>query len=112
MAPRRRADQSSAPAAAATGPNHFGVGSCLIDEEEITCIKAGLIGFPLLTLLQSAGSAASARASSSATSAFQLGLDLAGMFIGQRAVSAGIGVDFRAVQSPRAHPEHAQVVGV
>ena len=31
----------------------------------------------------------------------QLGLDLAGMFIGERAVPAGIGVDFRAVQSHR-----------
>ena len=39
----------------------------------------------------------------------QLGLDLAGMFIGERSVPAGIGVDFRAVQSHRAKLEQAHL---
>jgi hypothetical protein len=39
----------------------------------------------------------------------QLGLDLASMFIGQRAVRAGIGMDFRAVQSHPAQPEQAHL---
>ena len=39
----------------------------------------------------------------------QLGLDLAGVLIRQRAVSAGIGVDFRAVQSHRTHLEQAHL---
>jgi hypothetical protein len=39
----------------------------------------------------------------------QLGLDLPGMFIGQRAVPAGIGVDLRAVQRHRAKLEQAHL---
>jgi hypothetical protein len=37
----------------------------------------------------------------------QLSLDFAGMFIGQRAVPASVGVDFCAAQSHRAQPEQA-----
>ena len=39
----------------------------------------------------------------------QLRLDLARMFIGQRAVPAGVGVDFRAVEPERAHLQHAHL---
>ena len=39
----------------------------------------------------------------------QLRLDLAGVLIRQRAVAAGIGVDFRAVEADRSHLQHAHL---
>ena len=39
----------------------------------------------------------------------QLRLDLARMFIGKRAVPAGVGVDFRAVEPDRPHFQHAHL---
>src|ERR1017187_2583239 len=56
MAPRGLADQPPTPAATAPGANYFGVGSSLIDEDELACINAGLVGFPHLTCLCDVGS--------------------------------------------------------
>ena len=39
----------------------------------------------------------------------QLRLDLAGVLIRQRAVAAGVGVDFRAVEADRSHLQHADL---
>ena len=58
----------------------------------------------------SAASAASALAIRSATSAFELRLDLAGVFMRrQRAVPAGVGVNLRAVQRHRPHLQNAHL---
>jgi hypothetical protein len=54
-APRYFADQPPAPVAAASGPRHFGICSGLIDEDELACIKSGLVSFPLLTCLSDVG---------------------------------------------------------
>jgi hypothetical protein len=37
------------------GANHFSIGSGLIDEHELACIKAGLVGCPLLSCLCDVG---------------------------------------------------------
>src|SRR5262249_40399254 len=47
VAPGCLADQPRALAAAAPCPNHFSVGSGFIDEDQLSCIKTGLLGFPL-----------------------------------------------------------------
>ena len=39
----------------------------------------------------------------------QLRFDLAGVFIRQRAVTAGVGVDLRAVERNRSHFQHAHL---
>jgi hypothetical protein len=55
MAPRRLGHEAAATATTASDPNHFSVGTGLIDEDELARIKAWLIGFPLQTRFSDVG---------------------------------------------------------
>lgn len=60
VAPGCLADQPRALAAAAPCPNHFSVGSGFIDEDQLSCIKTGLLGFPLQARFGDVGRSCSA----------------------------------------------------
>jgi hypothetical protein len=55
MSPRRFAHEPPSSGAAAPLSNHFGVGSGLVDEDELAGIKARLFGFPCLPRFSDVG---------------------------------------------------------